>query len=102
MNSVRSPFSPDQAGNSLASTSVSRDPLADVWIAIHQYNALCLALSKKRHAILTGQSQLLQVKTDATIFSFGGDERFQLGNVFLLDPAAKGKDWVPVRFLADS
>jgi len=81
---------------------VSCDPLADVWIAIHQCNPRRLASSKKSHAILTGQSQLLEVKNDATIFAFGGEERFQLGYVFLVDPAAKGKDWVPVRFLADS
>jgi hypothetical protein len=70
------------------SRSLSRNPLSEVWIAIRQFNASRLALSKKSHAILTGQSQLLEVKNDATIFPFGVDERFQLGNVLFVDPAA--------------
>ena len=74
--------------HALASSSLSRDPLAEVWIAIRQRNASRFALSKKSHAILTGQSQLLEVKNDAAIFPFGGDERFQLGNVLFVDPAA--------------
>jgi hypothetical protein len=73
---------------SLASTSLSRDPLAEVWIAIRQRNASRFALSKKSHAILTGQSQLLEVKNDAAIFPFGGDERFQFDDVLFVDPAA--------------
>jgi len=73
---------------SLAFCFLSRDPLAEVWIAIRQRNASRFALSKKSHAILTDQSQLLEVKNDATIFPFGGDERFQLGNVLFVDPAA--------------
>jgi hypothetical protein len=73
---------------SLASSSLSRDPLAEVWIAIRQRNASRFALSKKSHAILTGQSQLIEVKNDAAIFPFGGDESFQLGNVFSVDLAA--------------
>src|SRR5580704_16497430 len=66
---------------SLASSSLSRDPLAEVWIAIRQRNARRFAPSKKSHAIVTGQSQLLEVKNDAVIFPFRGDESFQLGNV---------------------
>jgi hypothetical protein len=73
---------------SLASTSLPRDPLAEVRIAIRQRNASRFALSKKSHAIRTGQSQLLEVKNDSAIFPFGGDERFQLGNVLFVDPAA--------------
>lgn len=73
---------------SLASSSLSRDPLAEVWIAIRQRNASRFALRKKSHAILTGQSQLLKVENDAAIFPFGDDERFQLGNVLFVDPAA--------------
>jgi hypothetical protein len=73
---------------SLASSSLSRDPLAEVWIAIRQRNASRFALSKKSHAIRTGQSQLLEVKNDSAIFPFGGDERFQLGNVLFVNPAA--------------
>src|SRR5579859_485491 len=61
---------------SLASSPLSRDPLAEVWIAIRQRDASRFALSKKSHAILTDQSQLLEVKNDAAIFPFGGDERF--------------------------
>ncbi|MGD0131941.1 MAG: hypothetical protein ABSE57_07840 [Bryobacteraceae bacterium] len=71
-----------------SSTSLSRDPLAEVWIAIRQRNASRFALSKKSHAILTGQSQLLEVKNDAAIFPFGGDERFQFDDVLFVDPAA--------------
>jgi hypothetical protein len=77
-----------QSAISLASSSLSRDPLAEVWIAIRQRNASRFALSKKSHAIRTGQSQLLEVKNDSAIFPFGVDERFQLGNVLFVDPAA--------------
>src|SRR5580658_5736334 len=73
---------------SLASSSLSRDPLPEVWIAIRQRNARRFAPSKKSHGILTGQSQLLEVKNDAAIFRFGGDERFQLDDVLFVDPAA--------------
>ena len=73
---------------SLASSSLSRDPLAEVWIAIRQRNASRFALRKKSHAILTGQSQLLKVENDAAVFPFGGDERFQFGNVLFFDLAA--------------
>src|SRR5579863_5459590 len=77
-----------QSAISLASSSLSRDPLAEVWIAIRQRNARRFALRKKSHAILTGQSQLLEVKNDSAIFPFSGDDRFQLGNVLFVDPAA--------------
>jgi hypothetical protein len=73
---------------SLASSSLSRDPLAEVWIAVRQRNASRFALRKKSHAILTGQRQFLKVKNDAAISPFGGDERFQFGNVLFVDPAA--------------
>jgi hypothetical protein len=39
--------------HSLASRSLSRDPLAEVWVAIRQSNASRFAMSKKSHAILT-------------------------------------------------
>src|SRR5580693_1407869 len=52
---------------SLASSSLSRDPLAEVWIAIRQRNASRFALRKKSHAILPGQRQFLKVKHDAAI-----------------------------------
>ena len=71
-----------------ASSSVPRDPLVDVWIAIRQRNASRSALSKKSHSILTGQSQFLEINNDATTFPFGGDERLQLGNVRFVDPTA--------------
>ncbi|HEY1756167.1 MAG TPA: hypothetical protein VGG72_12275 [Bryobacteraceae bacterium] len=67
---------------------MSRDPLAEVWIAIRERNARRFALSKKSHDIRTGQSQLPEVKNDSAIFPFGGDERFQFGNVLFVDPAA--------------
>jgi hypothetical protein len=72
----------------LASSFLPRDPLPEVWIAIRQPNASRLALSEKSHAILTGQSQLLEVKNDLAIFPFSGDERFQFGNVLFVNPAA--------------
>jgi hypothetical protein len=67
---------------------LSRDPLAEVWIAIRQRNASRFALSKKSQAIVTGQSQLPEVKNDSAIFPFGVDKRFQFGNVLFVDPAA--------------
>src|SRR5580658_564660 len=72
----------------LASSFLPCDPLPEVWIAIRQRNASRLALSEKSHAILTGQSQLLEVKNDLAIFPFSGDERFQFGNVLFVNPAA--------------
>src|SRR5580704_16398324 len=54
-----------------ASRSLSRDPFAEVWIAIRQRDASRFTLSKKSHAILTGQSQLPEVKNDGAIFPFG-------------------------------
>ena len=87
MNADRSAFSLIKL-TALASIVLSRDPLADVWIAIHQRNAGCLALSEKSDAILTGQSHIPEVKNDAAIFSFRGDKRFQPGNVLFVDPAA--------------
>src|SRR5580698_8234628 len=71
-----------------ASTSLPGDPLADVWIAVHQRNAGGFALRKKSYAILTCQSHIPEVKNDSPIFSFRADERFQLGNVLLVEPAA--------------
>jgi hypothetical protein len=67
---------------------LSRDPLAEVWIAIRERNARHFALRKKSHAIRTGQSQLLEVKNDSAIFPFGGDERFQLDDMLFADLAA--------------
>ena len=72
----------------LASGSLSRDPLADVWIAIRERNAGRFTLSKKSDAILAGQSHILEVENDAPIFSFRGDECFQLGDMLCVEPAA--------------
>jgi hypothetical protein len=88
--------SSDQNQLALRSVSLSRDPLADIWIAIRQLNAGRFALSEKIDAILTSQSQILKIKNDSAIFSFRRNERFQLGNVLLVDPTAYGKDDVPV------
>src|SRR5579863_7454459 len=93
---IRSAFSPDQNDPALRLGSLSRDPLADVWIAIRQPDASRFALSEKIDAVLTRQSHILEVENDAPIFPFRGDECFQLGNVLLVDPAAQGKDDVPV------
>ena len=72
----------------LTSFVVYGDPLADVWIAIRQRNAGHFAPSEKSDALLTGQSHILEVENDPAICSFCGNERFQLGNVLSVDPAA--------------
>jgi hypothetical protein len=64
------------------------DPLADVWITIRQRNAGHFTLSEKSDPILTGQSHIFEVEDDAAVFPFRADERFQLGNVLFVDPAA--------------
>jgi hypothetical protein len=69
-------------------TALSADPLADVWIAIHQCDAGRFAPGKKIDAILTSQSHIFKVKNDSPMCSFCGNERFQLGNVLPVDPAA--------------
>jgi hypothetical protein len=74
--------------SALAFRSLSRDPLADVWIAIRQLNAGRLAPGEKDNAILTGQSHILEVENDAAIFLFRADERFQIGDILFVDPAA--------------
>jgi hypothetical protein len=84
-----------------ASRFLSRDPLAEVWIAIRQCDASGFALSEKSHAVLTSQSQLLEVKNDTAIIPFGGDESLKLGNVLFVDPAAQGKYYVPIRLPAN-
>jgi hypothetical protein len=94
---ICSAFSPDQADPALRLGSLSRDPLADVWIAIRQPDVSRFALSEKIYAVLTRQSHILEVENDAAIFPFRGDERFQLGNMFFVDPAAEGEDHFPVR-----
>ena len=65
----------------LASIVLSLDPLADVWIAIHQRDVGRFAPSEKIDAVLTCQSHILEVENDAAIFPFRADESFQLGNV---------------------
>jgi hypothetical protein len=62
---------------------LSGDPLADVWIAIHQRNVGRFALGEKIDAVLTCRSHILQVENDAAIFPFPADERFQIGNVLI-------------------
>src|SRR5580704_7691493 len=81
-------FSSDRNQPALRSVSSSPDPLADVWIAIHQRNAGRFALSEKSDPILTGQSHIFEVEDDAAVFPFRADERFQLRNILLVDPAA--------------
>jgi len=77
-----------------APTVLYGDPLADVWIAIRQRNAGRFALSEKNDAILTGQSHIFEVQSDAAAFPFRADQGFQFGNVFFGNPAADGKDHV--------
>jgi hypothetical protein len=101
MNGDRSAFSPFKPA-ALVSIVLSRDPLADVWIAIRQRNAGRLALSEKTDAVLTGQNHIPEVENDAAIFSFRADEGFQLGNALFVDPAAYGEDHIPVRLPMNS
>jgi len=95
-------FSSDQAGLHRLSRSLSRDPLANVGIAIRQRNANRFALSEKSDAVLAGQSHILQVEHDATTFRFRADERLQLGNMVAVDPAAQCKDHLAVRLSVNS
>ena len=78
----------DQADMGLAPLVLYPDPLADVWIAIRQRNAVRFAPSEKSNAILTGQSHIFEVQDDSAVFHFRRYERFQLGNMLLLDLAA--------------
>src|SRR5580698_9321239 len=96
MNADRSAFFLCPSQLALAIISLSRDPLADVWIAIRQHNVSRFALSEKSDAVLTGQSHILEVENDTAIFPFRADERFQLGNVLPVDPPAQGKNHIPV------
>src|ERR1700689_3605370 len=61
MNADRSAFSCDPNRLRFLSGSLSRDPLANVWIAIHQRNASRLALSEKSDAVLARQGHILEV-----------------------------------------
>jgi len=101
MNADRSAFSLINRA-ALAPLVHSRDPLADVWIAIHQRNAGRLAPSEKSNAILTGQSHIFEVEDDSAVCRFRGDERFQLRNVFPVDLAAYGEDDFPILRPANS
>src|SRR5277367_1524910 len=64
---ICSAFSSDQNQRALCSIFLSRDPLADVWIAIHQRNVSRFALREKIDAVLTCQSHILEVENDAAI-----------------------------------
>jgi len=90
-------FSSDQAGARRLLSSLSRDPLADVWIAIRQRNVSRFALSEKIDTVLTCQRHILQIKNDAPLLSLRGDERLQLGDVLVVDPAAQGKYHLAIR-----
>ena len=85
---TRSAFSSDQNRRALRSGSLSCDPFADIWIAIDQHDAIRFALSEKGDTVLAGQSHILEVENDSAIFPFSADERFQLSNVLVVDPAA--------------
>src|SRR3982750_2327636 len=50
----------------LRSCPLSGDPLADVWIAIHERNVTVFAVSQKVDAVLTCQGQVLEVEGDAS------------------------------------
>src|SRR5258708_11616771 len=76
--------------------SFSRDPLANVWIAIHQRDASRFAPGEKIDTVLTRQSHLLEVENDAAALRFRGDECFQLGDMLCVEPAAYRKNHFPV------
>jgi hypothetical protein len=94
MRSFRGLLLPGQHG--LPSISLSCNPLTDIRVAIHQLNVTRLALREKIDAVLTGQSHIREVENDAAIFPFRDNERFQLGNVLFVDPAAYGKNHIPI------
>ena len=57
----------------LASIFLSRDPLAHVWIALYQRDAIRFALSEKIDAVLTRQSHISEVKNDRPTACFRPD-----------------------------
>ena len=81
--------------SALLAVSFSRDPFANVWIAIHQRDVRCFAPGQKIDAVLTGQSHILQVENDAAALFFRADECFQLGDVLCVYPAAYVKTTSP-------
>ena len=101
MSADRSAFSLDRE-HVLASIGLYSDPLAGVWIAIRQPDVSRFALSEKIDAVLTRQSHIPEVENDAPIFPFRGDERFELGNMFLVELTAECEDHFPVRLPVNS
>jgi hypothetical protein len=83
---VKAPLS--WPNNSLSNRALGIAAQLRVRITVHQRNAGRLALSEKVHAVLARQSHILQVKNDTTISPLRADQRFQLGNVLFVDPAA--------------
>src|SRR5260370_14571777 len=80
----------------LLAASFSRDPLANVWIAIRQRDASGFAGGKKIDTVLTCQSHIFQVQNDAAAIHFRGDECFQLGDMLCVEAAAYRKNPFPV------
>src|SRR5580700_3961796 len=72
------------------------DPFANIRIAIHQRDARRFAPDQKIDAVLTCQSHIFQVESDAAALSFRADECFQLGDMLCVHPAAYRKNYVPV------
>ena len=71
------------------SAPLSRDPLADVWIAIHQRDICRFAASQKTDAGFARQSHILEVENDATTLRLRLNERFPTnGDMLIVDPAA--------------
>ena len=80
----------------LLAASFSRDPLANVWIAIHQRDAGGFTPGEKIDTVLTRQSHIFQVENDAAALPFRGDQCFQLGDMLCVEPAAYRKNHFPV------
>jgi len=81
----------------LSSASLSRDPLADIWIAIHQGDVSRFAPGQKTDAVFARQRHILEVENYAATFRLGGNECFQVGNMLFVQPAAEPKDHFRVR-----
>jgi hypothetical protein len=71
---------------------LSADPLADIWITIHQRNISRFALSQKIDAALTCESHILKVERNTAALPFRSDECIQAGHMFFIDSTAQGED----------
>src|SRR5580658_9033445 len=91
-----SAFSFNQNDPTLRLGSLSRDPLADIWIAIRQGNTGRFAMSEKIDAVLTRQSHILEVENDWATFPCRVDQRLLLVHIFSAPHPADVEDHFPL------